>query len=482
VSEAGTSPMTERSPADLDVTPGPLPGGGFAGSVRQRLLRGSAWTMFGRVLAIVLGIVINALLARLLTPEELGGYFAVFTLVFVGSIVGRVGMDRAAVRFVSTALATGQEGRARHAVISALLVGTAGAIVVGLVLMLGVGTWLAERVLDSDAVSDVIPLAAVWLLFTTLKRLLVETFRAFQRFDLATVFDSLLTDVLAASVFGALLLVRGRSDLSQVVALSTVFAAAAASVAAGLVIRRVRALPRDGRVSRAELVSMSWPVVVADVASYLLGTGVDLWILAAFRPLSEVALYGAASRLILFVVLPFQIVQGVTPPLIAELHAQGKRHVLQEALRASAFLAAIPAFILLIVFTLFGSFVLELVYGSFYAQAATILAILSAGRLFAVWTGSCGLTLMMTGHQRAMMYITLLSGIVSVVGATAVAPRFGGLGVAVTTASAAVLQNLLQLLLAKRFAGLWTHAYLSPGPPLRYLLGRDHRTPREVGP
>jgi O-antigen/teichoic acid export membrane protein len=474
--------MTEQSPTDLEVSPRRTAVGGIAGSVRQRLLRGSAWTMVGRVLAIVLGIVINALLARLLTPEELGGYFAVFTLVFVGSIVGRVGMDRAVVRFVSTALASGQDGRARHAVTSALLVGTAGALAVGLVLVLGLGTWLAERVLNSEVVSDVIPLAAVWLVFTTVKRLLVETFRAFQRFDLATVFDSLLTDVLAASVFGALLLLRGQSDLRLVVALSAVFAAVAASVAAGLVVRRVRTLPRDGKVGRAELVSMSWPVVIAGVASYLLGTGVDLWILAAFRPLSEVALYGAASRLILFVVMPFQIIQGVTPPLIAELHAQGKRHELQEALRASAFLAAVPAFVLLIVFMLFGEFVLELVYGPFYGQAASSLAILSAGRLFAVWTGSCGLTLMMTGHQRAMMFITVLSGVLSVGGAIVVAPRFGGPGVAVTTASAAVLQNLLQLLLARRFAGVWTHAYLSPVRALRYLLGREQRGPGRVRP
>jgi O-antigen/teichoic acid export membrane protein len=474
--------VTERLPAKVSVEPKTAPGAAPLASVRKRLLRGSAWTLGGRVLAIVLGLVINAILARLLSPAELGGYFAVFTLVFVGSIVGRLGMDRASVRFVSTALAAGQEGRARHAVRSVFLVGTAGAVIVGLALLLGLGSWLAESVLDSALVSRVVPVAAVWLVFTTLKTLLVETFRGFQRFDLATVFDSLLVDVLAASVFGTLLVVRGQSSLSQVVALSAIFAALAASVAAALLIRRFRSLGRDGRLGRDELLAMSWPVVIADVASYLLGTGIDLWILAAFAPLREVALYGAASRLIALIVLPFRIVQGVTPPLIAELHTQGRRHELQEALRASAFLAAIPAFLLLIAFTVFGGVVLDLVYGPFYTRAATILAILSAGRLFAVWTGSCGLTLMMTGHQRAMMYITVLSGLVSVGGALAVAPRFGGLGVALTTAGGAVLQNLLQLLLARRYAGVWTQAYLSPRRAFEYLFRKETTRAGPSGP
>jgi O-antigen/teichoic acid export membrane protein len=309
----------------------------------------------------------------------------------------------------------------------------------------------------------------------------VETFRGFHRFDLATVFDSMLVDILGATAFGALLLAGLDSDLRQVVALSALASALAASVAAGLLLRRVRTLGREGAVNRGELFSMSWPLVIADVSSYLLSTGVDLWILGAFRPLPEVALYGAASRLIFFIVVPFQIVQGVTPPLIAELHAQGRRRELQEALRSSAFLAAIPAFLLLAAFTLFGKLVLDVVYGPFYAEAAAILAILSVGRMVAVWTGSCGVALMMTGHQLAMMYITVFSATVSVGGAILVAPRFGAPGVALTTAGAAMLQNLLQLILARRFVGVWTNAYLSPLRAFKYLFGKEAVPTGEAG-
>jgi O-antigen/teichoic acid export membrane protein len=47
---------------------------------------------------------VNAMLARLLRPRDLGAYLTIYSRVVLGSIVGRLGMERAAVRFVSVAL------------------------------------------------------------------------------------------------------------------------------------------------------------------------------------------------------------------------------------------------------------------------------------------------------------------------------------------------------------------------------------------
>ena len=103
------------------TSPPASPGGGGGGSehggltlesVKRKLLRGSAWVTGGRMLSIALGIALNALLARILTPTELGQYFTTMALVFVGSIIAQLGLDRAVVRFVSTALALDEPGQA----------------------------------------------------------------------------------------------------------------------------------------------------------------------------------------------------------------------------------------------------------------------------------------------------------------------------------------------------------------------------------
>jgi O-antigen/teichoic acid export membrane protein len=165
----------------------------------------------------------------------------------------------------------------------------------------------------------------------------------------------------------------------------------------------------------------------------------------------------------------------VIPPIVAELHAQGRTTQLERALRAGATLAGLPALGILAVFLLFGPFVLGTVYGPEYRDAATILAILSSGRLLAVWAGSCGVVLMMTGHQRAMMAITLVSGSISIAGGLLAAPRFGAIGVAVTTSTAQVLQNLLQLILVRRRLGIWTMIQFSPRAVIDFFSGKAER-------
>ncbi len=108
-----------------------------------------------------------------------------------------------------------------------------------------------------------------------------------------------------------------------------------------------------------------------------------------------------------------------------------------------------------------GKLILGTVYGSYYGAGATILALLSAGQLVNVWSGSCGLTLIMSGHQSTMMKITVVCGLLNAAGALWLVRGYGGIGIAAATASATILQNLLMLMFAKKKTGVWTHARFS---------------------
>jgi O-antigen/teichoic acid export membrane protein len=168
-------------------------------------------------------------------------------------------------------------------------------------------------------------------------------------------------------------------------------------------------------------------------------------------------------------VMPFHILRGVAPPLIAELHAQGRRRHLERVVRAGTTLAAIPSLVVLFVFVVFGSWVMGTVYGPFYRQGAVLLAILGLGRLALVWTGSSGVALLMTGHHRVMMYLTVSTALATVSAGVVAAAQFGAIGIAITTAAGAILQNVIQLLVAKHYVGVWTHAYLGPRPLLSFF-------------
>lgn len=440
-------------------------------ALRRRVLRGSTWVLGGRIVTTILGFVINVLLARILTHAELGAYFTSYTLVIVGSIVAQLGLDLAVVRFVAAALGTDRPEDARSTVRTVFGAGTVGVVVVAMVVLAG-GGWLARHVYQSPLLASVIPITAGWLAVAALQSLTVETWRGFQRFDLATLFDQFLVDIVLATVFGAFFILSVRPGLGNVLLLSTVFSAGVMITAGALLVRRVRRLPPGGRVSGREIFHMAWPVLITNISIYLLSTGVDLLVLGAFQPQQQVGIYGAATRLMILVSTPFLILQGVTPPIIAELYAQGRKAELERTLRSVATLAALPALLILAVFLIFGENVMGLLYGPFYRQGALILTILSVGRVVAVICGSSGVTLMMTGRQRVLMNLTILTGIASVLGGIVMAPRFGGVGVAAWTASVAAVQNVLMYVLAKRYTGIRTIAELSVRPFRQFLFGR----------
>ena len=447
---------TERSPA---------------AALRARLLRGSGWVLLAKVLSSILGLVVSWLLARLLTHDQFGAYFLLFGLATFGSELAVVGMDRAVVRTVAAGVGTERPGQARAAVRHAFVFGAIGSLVVAAVMVVGLGGFLARHVYHSTLVSGAVVFAAAWLIAMALQTLVAETFRGFQRFWLASVFSGLAVYVLSVAVFGLLWLVHAHPTLAQIVLLTIGVTSVSIAVGGIMLGRRVSRLGRDGHLGAREMLSIGWPLLVTNVLTFMVGTGVDIWILAAYVPLSEVALYGAASKLVFFVATPFIIASQVVPPVISELYAKGRKHELEKSLREVATLAGIPAVLVLLAFLLFGATIMGFVYRPFFRQGAAALAILSVARLYAVATGNSGALLMMTGYQKTMMRITAISAVYAVTTELLLAPRFGLVGVAVGTATAQILQNTLQLVFGKLRVGIWTHAELSLRPLLD-LIGR----------
>jgi O-antigen/teichoic acid export membrane protein len=438
-------------------------------SVRRRLLSGSAWVLGAKISSLLLGIVVQGILGHLLTRSEYGVYVTAFTLALIGGALAQMGLDRAVVRFVGGALGVDQPGRARAAIRIALTYGSIAALVLGAILALGPGQALARSVFNSPELARVMPLVAGWLIATALQSLVVESFRGMSRFAAATLLDAFFVDVVSATAFALVYVLAHNAGPQLAISIGAGATGLAAGLGGVLLLRRFRSLRGPGGLERSEMFHVAWPLMVTNLAILLLGSGVGVLILNVFRPESTVGLFGASSRLVVFVATPFAVFSGVIPPIIAELHTQGKMRQLERALRAGATLAGLPAFGVLLIFVFFGPWVLTTIFGPRYSEGASILAILSVGRLFAVWAGSAGITLMMTGNQKAMMNTTLATGALSVVGGIVGAYYYGAIGVACAMAAGQILQNCVQLTLVRRRLGIWTMIHFDPRELYRYL-------------
>ena len=69
-------------------------------SANAACCRAAVWVAGGRITTAFAALATNVLLARLLSPEDLGVYFLAFSLVQVGAGLGPLGLDHAVLRFL----------------------------------------------------------------------------------------------------------------------------------------------------------------------------------------------------------------------------------------------------------------------------------------------------------------------------------------------------------------------------------------------
>jgi O-antigen/teichoic acid export membrane protein len=452
-------------------------------TLRRRLLSGSTWALGGKIAAAVIGLISNGLLARLLgSTQEFGAYLLAFTIVSVGAVLGSLGLPKTVLRFVAESMTLGQPGRARRAIYTALGLGVLGALGISLVYYFIVGDLVGRYVFHSTALVAVIGLMTGWMAIAAVQEIMAETFRGFHDIRMATLFGGLATGGKSAGLIMRVMLLvclvllwatSGHADLRTVM-LASIGSGAASAVLAGLFLyRRVSTLGSQGAedpISAKDELRDAFPMLLISLTSFVLLSAADLWILGAFGSTEEVGVYGAASRLVALIAMPLLLTNLVLPPIIAEMYAHGRTNELERTLRGFSTLSGIPSLLVLIVFMLLGGLILRLVYGAevfppgslAIQQGAIVLVLLSAGKLAAVWAGSCGAVLQFTGHQGSMLRVNLLTSPLFIVGALLVVRDYGPIGIASMTAAITVLQNAALVLVARRKTGMWTHVSLSP--------------------
>jgi len=433
------------------------------------------------------GIVTTGLLARMLSEQELGAYFLALTIVSLGAVVGSLGLPKTVVRLVAENMGVGRPERTRRVIRTVLALGGLGTLGISLAYLSG-GDLVSEHLFHSSLLVGVTGLLAGWIAIAVVQEITAETFRGFHDIRLATLLGGLATAgksgglIMRVLLLGVLVLLWVRSEQTS---LATVMLVCIGSGSVSVVLSlwllygKVSSLDSsEGKedkepVSAKEVLDDAIPFLGIALTSFVLQAG-DLWILGALDSERAVAVYGAASRLVLFVAMPLLIVNLVLPPIIAEMYAQGQTGRLERTLRTFSTLAGVPSLLVLIVFMLLGGPILELVYSKtiYHSDTAVlVLLILSAAKLTAVWSGSCGMVLQFTGYQNSMLRASILTSPLFFVVAILATQRYGPVGVACAAGATTALQNVIMVLLAKRKTGMWTHVMFSL-TPFRKILSR----------
>ena len=421
-------------------------------SIARFMLRGGSIALLSRVVALPAGLAVQMLMARLIPPEHLGAYFLTQSLVIVLGNLSSLGIPQPLSRLLAQRVGRGDRGGSRAVLGSGLRIVVAS--VSGLALLYaGVGDWLAERLFESPVMASGTLVAAAWLAGSGLQGACTSAISGFHQVGLASWLLGPIISLFMLVTLGALMLWSGESDFHTIVLLSAAGTWVNLAVCGVILWSNVRgATPRPGGDTARTLLMSGFPVL----GSALLNTPLlqaDLWIVGALMP-GEVALYGAAKRLIRLVGLPLVIVGQVVPPLVADLYAKGEFDRVQRGVRGAATLAGLPALLALGFIMIAAESILSLVFGDFYGSAGLLARILCLERIIFVLVGPASVLLMMTGHESVLFRIQLWSGLLWIAAITAGGAFAGAPGVAVGYTASSAIRETWILIEARRRTGI----------------------------
>jgi O-antigen/teichoic acid export membrane protein len=182
---------------------------------------------------------------------------------------------------------------------------------------------------------------------------------------------------------------------------------------------------------------------------YLLLTYTDVLMLEAFRSPEEIAIYYAAAKTLALVAFVNFSVSAAVAHRFTEYHVSGDRARLSAFLADSIRWTFWPSLAATALILALGRPFLSL-FGAQFVDGYPVMFILAAGLLARAAIGPVERLLNMVGQQNVCAAVYAFAFAVNFAGCLFLIPRFGGLGAAIATSAALVLESILLFFVTKR--------------------------------
>ena len=180
---------------------------------------------------------------------------------------------------------------------------------------------------------------------------------------------------------------------------------------------------------------------------------IDVLMTGLFLPARDVALYQVAARTSFLVAMIGFAQNAILAPRIAALFKSGKTEAVQGLLTASVRITFVLSAVFGVLLMAAGKPVLSL-FGSEFANASPVLAILVISILLTTSTGPLSIILNMTGRQKLAAMIMGGAVVLNVVLHAIFIPLFGLFGAALAVLSANAIMRVILLTAVRKSTGL----------------------------
>ena len=408
-------------------------------------IRGSTILLGGQVFALIANLATQVLLVRYLSKTDYGAFAYCLSVVALVETVAALGLRRGVSQFMPIYEERGDPGR----VAGLLVFSFATVLSVGLAAMLiviGLRGVIAGSLSDRESAAMLLAILIVLAPLHAIEYLLDAVFSVFSRPKAILARKYVYAPVMRLLVVG--LLVLSGSGVTFVAGGYVLAGVLGIVVYATLLVGVLRAhgllaLIRSRRMSFPvrEVLSYSVPLIAHDLTGVLL-TAAGTILLAAIRNDSEVATLRAVMPVALTLSYVLATFGVLFAPLASRLRARGDSQEVNRIYWQTAAwtgLFSLPVFLLGAIFahqlTLF-------LFGSRYADAAAVLAVLMAGYFITALLGPNGVLLAVYGEVRYIVVTNVSAVVVNIALGVVLISAFGAMGAAIAASATFIALNL----------------------------------------
>ena len=411
---------------------------GEAGVGGLGLARDAVGSLGLRAASLGLGLAGHLLLTRALGARGYGVYAYALSWVMALSVPAMLGLDRLVVREVALYRARSDWGLWHGLLLWADR--TLLAVSLGLALLAIIVSWLVA--------GNAPGLWAFWLAMallplTALMRLKQAVIQGMHR-TVAGQLPELLVHpllllILAAAAYAAL---GEGMTAAWAVAMNAAATLAALILGMALVGRHLPPTVKESAPGgQARIWMQSALPLVCVSGAYAVSSQIPVLMLGAVEGTEAAGILNVAKRLADLTIFPSLALSMVLAPAVVGLWAARDVQGLQQTLTKCARGATLASLPLALVLILSGDWFLQL-FGAQFRGGSTALAILSVGHLVNTLTGSVGLLLVMTGHEREVAVVSTACTLLNLVLCAATIPFWGATAAAVSAAVSLIIWNL----------------------------------------
>ncbi|WP_217702839.1 oligosaccharide flippase family protein [Pseudoalteromonas sp. HF66] len=398
-----------------------------------------------RVLGAFMAFIFNLIIARGLGAEQSGYFFLALAVAMLLSAVSRLGFDNTVLRFTS---ANAECGYTVKAILNFALKYVLPVASLFTLSTYYVAPWAAENIFNKPGLATSLQFIAPAIVGLSIVFLVAMSLQARHKLIASIPCQNIAHLMLC----GAAVVVFSADSASTAALYLSLSLGVTSSFFYWLNIKN---LNNNGeKPDPKKLWHSARPNWVIIIMSQAVQWSAPI-IIGVFLVAEQVAFFSVAQRIALLTSFILMAVNLVVAPKFSAFHAKGDDVGIRKTALFSVRLLVLSALPIVLFMLLFPEFLMGL-FGEEFRQGALILQILVLGQAVNVVTGSVGYLLMMSGHERDMRLVTLISGFGVLISVPVFTKLFGAVGAASATAFFVSLQNLLAVYFVKKRLGFNT--------------------------